>query len=167
MAYVHVECLDKWRRVSSNPDSFFRCDQCHYKYEFGRAFTAFGHGFGDRFTLARLLGSSLGVSIASFLVLLALIFVSGFVAKLFGSFGLMEYETQSWGQVLNPFTIVHWTAGSVLVGGFSLLGWACEFFGVFMRAPVGRVNIFPGLGGGGGGGVEATVASSYWRSSWR
>ena len=63
MAWVHVECLDKWRHVSSNSESFFRCDQCQHKYEFGRAFTAFGYGFGDRFTAARLLGHGCAVPI--------------------------------------------------------------------------------------------------------
>ena len=35
MRYVHVECLDTWRNTSTNPQSFFRCDTCHFEYRFG------------------------------------------------------------------------------------------------------------------------------------
>ncbi|QDZ25613.1 hypothetical protein HOP50_18g81550 [Chloropicon primus] len=31
-AYVHRECLNDWRRMSSNPSSFWRCDSCRYNY---------------------------------------------------------------------------------------------------------------------------------------
>ena len=33
MAWVHVECLSRWRRVSANPRSFLYCDQCNYEYQ--------------------------------------------------------------------------------------------------------------------------------------
>jgi len=32
--WVHRKCLDEWRSVSPNPQSFYRCDVCHYAYEF-------------------------------------------------------------------------------------------------------------------------------------
>ncbi|KAH8835729.1 hypothetical protein DL96DRAFT_1666390 [Flagelloscypha sp. PMI_526] len=34
--YVHVKCLEQWRKSSPNNDSFFRCPQCHYAYRFAR-----------------------------------------------------------------------------------------------------------------------------------
>lgn len=156
MAWVHVECLDTWRNVSSNSDSFFCCDQCHYRYEFGRAFTAFGHGFGDRFTVTRLLGSPCAVPIASVLVLLAMIFAGGFVAQLLAFAGLVAplhfVAATSWTMRF----VNHVTAGSILVGGASVVGFileACTFLNPI--GGFGRVNIFPGsnlFGGGGGGG---------------
>ncbi|KAJ6519743.1 hypothetical protein C8R45DRAFT_33160 [Mycena sanguinolenta] len=32
--FVHVKCLERWRKASSN--AFFSCPQCHYKYRFAR-----------------------------------------------------------------------------------------------------------------------------------
>jgi hypothetical protein len=32
--FVHRHCLDTWRAVSQNPDSFYRCDICHDSYQF-------------------------------------------------------------------------------------------------------------------------------------
>ena len=32
MRYIHEGCLEKWRRVSANASSTFKCDQCSYFY---------------------------------------------------------------------------------------------------------------------------------------
>jgi hypothetical protein len=32
MKFVHVECLNQWRRSSTNPSSYFKCDTCKYNY---------------------------------------------------------------------------------------------------------------------------------------
>ncbi len=32
--FVHRHCLDTWRSVSQNPNSFYQCDICHEKYQF-------------------------------------------------------------------------------------------------------------------------------------
>ncbi|CEP03387.1 hypothetical protein PBRA_003147 [Plasmodiophora brassicae] len=37
MKHVHVTCLNEWRRMSSNPQSFYQCDQCLYRYSLHRA----------------------------------------------------------------------------------------------------------------------------------
>ena len=31
-SHVHTECLNSWRRLSSNANSYWRCDQCKYNY---------------------------------------------------------------------------------------------------------------------------------------
>ena len=36
MQYVHAHCLEQWRRSSTNPHSFYQCDQCCYHYSFTR-----------------------------------------------------------------------------------------------------------------------------------
>jgi hypothetical protein len=36
MQLVHVECLNRWRRMSSNPTSYFACDSCGYRYQMNR-----------------------------------------------------------------------------------------------------------------------------------
>lgn len=32
MKYVHIVCLNEWRLHSAGQQSFFRCDQCGYRY---------------------------------------------------------------------------------------------------------------------------------------
>lgn len=34
-AWVHLVCLDTWRKTSANPRSLYRCDTCHFEYEYG------------------------------------------------------------------------------------------------------------------------------------
>jgi hypothetical protein len=75
-----MECLDRWRKTSVNPRSFYRCDQCHFEYRFGRVFEAFPSP--DRFSVARLLGMRFAVHVISVCALLWLIFFGGFVGKL-------------------------------------------------------------------------------------
>jgi hypothetical protein len=36
MRFVHVDCLNQWRAVSTNSNSNYRCDQCHYEYNLQR-----------------------------------------------------------------------------------------------------------------------------------
>lgn len=36
MALVHVKCINQWRRLSSNPTSYFQCDMCKYRYNIHR-----------------------------------------------------------------------------------------------------------------------------------
>jgi len=36
MRYVHLECLNDWRAASSNPVSFYQCEQCLYRYSMER-----------------------------------------------------------------------------------------------------------------------------------
>eukprot|EP00967_Tisochrysis_lutea_P097161 scaffold142637_cov37-Tisochrysis_lutea.AAC.3 len=83
MAWVHMECLDRWRHTSVNPRSFYRCDQCHFEYRLGRVFEAFPSP--DRFLVARLLGMRFAVHVLSLIGLFGLIFLGGFFAKMFRS----------------------------------------------------------------------------------
>jgi len=107
------------RRSSTNPKSFYRCDQCQYEYKFGRVFAAYD-GL-DRFTLARILQMRFAVHFVSVLVLLLLIFIGGFITKLFTP-GL------TWGDVFNFLNLQHFTGGSVLLGMGSLIGWLASLF---------------------------------------
>jgi hypothetical protein len=36
MKYVHLTCLQEWRRVSGKKESYYQCDQCKYKYRLSR-----------------------------------------------------------------------------------------------------------------------------------
>jgi hypothetical protein len=147
MAWVHVECLDKWRRASANPQSFYRCDQCHYEYQFGRAFEAYGHGFGDKITVARLLSSRLSIHAASVVVLLLVVFVAGFFGKLLGLSPLTP-DRLTWAQVFQCFNLNHLYSGSMLVGLGSLSGFLIESCSTVYR--FGRIGGAWGNGWGGG-----------------
>lgn len=80
MAWVHMECLDRWRKTSVNPRSFYRCDQCHFQYRLGRVFEAFPSP--DRFSVARLLGMRFAVHVISVGALLSLVFFAGFFGEM-------------------------------------------------------------------------------------
>merc|ERR1719449_327352 len=95
MAWVHMDCLDRWRRESTNSRSFYRCDQCHFEYQFGQAFEVSGMRFGDRLFVAWVLGLPCAVFTASVAALLALIFLGGFASKVFC--------TDTWWQVFSCF----------------------------------------------------------------
>lgn len=34
--YVHIRCLERWRKTSVSQGAFFACPQCHYQYRFAR-----------------------------------------------------------------------------------------------------------------------------------
>ena len=40
MRFVHLDCLTRWRTMSTNPMSHMQCEQCLYKYSFRRAMYA-------------------------------------------------------------------------------------------------------------------------------
>jgi len=110
MKYVHSHCLEKWRTTSSNPKSFFQCDQCKFKYHFRR--TTFGSMLRWRTTLHCL----------TLVILLLLVILGGYVFKLVDM--LFGYEDKYWSSFLEV-DLVHISFGLVFVGmsGFlSLLG---------------------------------------------
>merc|ERR1712224_848152 len=140
MAFVHVGCLAHWRCVSNNPRSFYRCDQCHYEYRFARVFQAYGYGF-DKFTLARVLGMRGSVFTASVLVLLSVVFLGGFIFKVFS-------PGVTWAEVFRCFNWMHLAGGSAVVGAGSVLSFlvaSCPGLGNHYLFWGGRV-----WGGGGG-----------------
>eukprot|EP00966_Prymnesium_polylepis_P293020 6767909-Prymnesium_polylepis.1 len=114
MAWVHVECLDHWRKCSSNPRSFYRCDNCLFEYRFGRV--------SDRLSVARFLGSRFAVHAFSLLALLCLVFVAGFAAKTFN-------RELTWWEVLRCFNLEHFISGATLTGLGSALGWLTSLLG--------------------------------------
>ncbi|KAJ3205883.1 hypothetical protein HK099_000674 [Clydaea vesicula] len=71
MKFVHLGCLNEWRRVSRKKESFFQCDHCLYKYHFGRT----------RF--AKLIMNEVLVTILTILIFVLAVFLSGFITKLF------------------------------------------------------------------------------------
>jgi len=141
MAWVHMECLDHWRRESTNPHSFYHCDQCHFEYRFRRVFVAYGGGV-DRFTLARLLTSRWAVHGLSLIILIGLIFVGGFVGKL-------TTPEKTWWDVFACFNLEHLVFGSAVTGLGSLVGWLASTVG---GAPIRFLDVLHLHGGGGGSG---------------
>ena len=146
MAWVHMECLDTWRKSSVNPRSFYRCEACLFEYKFAKAFNAY-----DRFTLARVLNKRGAVHALSLLVLAALVFAGGFVAKLCD-------PTITWWEVIYCFNVQHLLYGSTVTGLGSLLGWVISLVGGGggrLAADFAGYGRFGGGVGGGGGGDKA------------
>lgn len=116
-AWVHVDCLDTWRRTSTNPKSFYECDACKFKYRMGSTVV------GDRIFLARLLATAGAIHGLALCALSALVFLMGFVAKAFDP-GL------TWFEVLRCFNVRHIIAGATTTGLGSLVGWATSLGGL-------------------------------------
>ena len=105
-AWVHMNCLDRWRHSSANPRSFYECDTCKYQYRFGRVFEAYGGA--DRFTLARLLTSRVSTALVALGFLLTLVFAAGFVAKAFS-------PELTWWETIACFNLQHLLYGLSLI----------------------------------------------------
>merc|ERR1712203_1321289 len=69
MRFVHVECLNSWRRTSANPKSSYECDQCRYKYSFHRTM------------YATILRTSLILHVFTILVFFCVVLACGFLVK--------------------------------------------------------------------------------------
>ena len=148
--WVHVECLQRWRRTSTNPNSFYRCDMCHYEYKFAKVFNA----YASPLTLARWIGKPGFTIVLSVLILVAMIFVLGFFYTLFT-------PGASWGDVLNVFRLQHYLGGSIILGLGSLVGWVGSLCagggGGYWGGP--RFGYYYGGFGGGGGRGDGKAAA--------
>ncbi|ORY37807.1 hypothetical protein BCR33DRAFT_721296 [Rhizoclosmatium globosum] len=69
MKYVHLSCLNEWRKVTAN-SAHFQCDQCKYEYSF------------ERTKWATFLRNSLLILTLTTVSFITLVFWSGFIAKL-------------------------------------------------------------------------------------
>lgn len=65
--YVHVSCLNEWRVASANPHSFYRCDQCGYRYR------------TERTRLAEWLQSERVITAATALVLMLIVLIGALI----------------------------------------------------------------------------------------
>jgi hypothetical protein len=115
-AFVHVECLDTWRKTSVNPKSFFECDSCKFKYKFGTGV------LGDRLLVARLISTAGAIHALALTALATLVFLGGFVGK-------MADPSLDWWDVLRCFNVHHLLTGATTTGIGSLLGWAASSVG--------------------------------------
>lgn len=73
MKYVHLKCLEEWRRVSGRNTSFYRCDQCHFNYRM------------SRISLYNILTHEIVISAVTILIFLILVIVCGYVGRMFFS----------------------------------------------------------------------------------
>ena len=76
--WIHLSCLNQWRRASRNSKSYYRCDQCHYEYSFRRT------------DLAELLLSQYTLFALTAITFTIAMFFGGFVVKL----GLYMYPPE-------------------------------------------------------------------------
>jgi len=124
--FVHVGCLDQWRKVSKNSQSFFQCENCHYKYNFRRT------------TISQLFKSVWMLQVVTLFVFMVLIIMAGYCWK------LVEYLVAE--EEERHFTSFIWVDAYHLMTGTILVGFI-GFFQLFFWA-----NFRPfGLGHAGGG----------------
>ncbi|OAV92797.1 hypothetical protein PTTG_04943 [Puccinia triticina 1-1 BBBD Race 1] len=93
MAFIHVGCLQRWRITSPSPKSFYRCDQCGYRYKLRRAKIA---GLAEN---PAILGG------VTFMVFFILVIVSGFISSwLLESYSQITTIESHWDTGLGPFS---------------------------------------------------------------
>ncbi|KAA1091134.1 hypothetical protein PGT21_026534 [Puccinia graminis f. sp. tritici] len=93
MAFIHVGCLQRWRITSPSPKSFYRCDQCGYRYKLRRAKIA---GLAEN---PAILGG------VTFMVFFILVILSGFISSwLLESYSQITTLETHWDSGLGPFS---------------------------------------------------------------
>jgi len=103
MQYVHVKCLNQWRKSSGSKSAFYQCNTCHYSYAFART------------SAAGLATSPLVLGLASILLFAIIVFTASFfLSCLVPSLATPSYslETQSVQELLMlPVNIANRVAG--------------------------------------------------------
>jgi len=69
MRFVHLDCLEQWRRRSVNPKSYYTCENCLYRYSFRRAL------------YAQVLRSALVLHLVTAMLLVLLLLLGSLLAK--------------------------------------------------------------------------------------
>ncbi|KAI8843912.1 hypothetical protein BJ741DRAFT_589550 [Chytriomyces cf. hyalinus JEL632] len=127
MKFVHLHCLNEWRKVNPISASHFQCDQCGSKYLF------------ERTKIAHILRNEAVVTTLTFLSFILLVFLAGFLGKLLIIF-FLEQEAAAFSKIspddleddldrflhrfmthpklfsLFSFDVTHFMSGAVIVG---------------------------------------------------
>jgi len=98
-----------------NPKSFYQCDTCHYKYKFGT-------GARDKLFISRLLGSSIMIYFISVIILFVIIFMAGFIGKVFD-------PSIEWDSLLYCFNLKHFCTGAIYTGMSSIIAFLINVVG--------------------------------------
>jgi hypothetical protein len=105
--YVHVNCLNTWRHLSTNSNIFYQCGLCHYNYKFYRL---------DSYMLLR---NRIFHFIVALIIIAIALYISGFMS-LWGHFDLTSNS------ILN-----HYLRGGVIIGSGGFISLIS--FGGFVR----------------------------------
>ncbi|KAL3901106.1 MAG: hypothetical protein SGCHY_000859 [Lobulomycetales sp.] len=161
MKYIHLNCLNEWRRVSQKRDSYFKCDQCGYKYRLGRTGLAKLVVNEAVVTLLTLCIFAVTTFAMGFLTKFILIWLTGDTQEIYAELGydpanipLHERDAMYYiEQVLTPTSLWSVDFSHMLSGllGLGLAGSASLFFSVFTGGPMfPRVGIYRDRGGSAG-----------------
>jgi hypothetical protein len=90
--YVHVDCLDTWRSISQNNQSYYQCDQCHYKYKI------------DRIDKYRYLQNCITHQLLTVIIMCLLFYICGFV------------KLDEFNELTKIGSIDHFIRGSIVIG---------------------------------------------------
>ncbi|KAI9019739.1 hypothetical protein DFJ74DRAFT_707807 [Hyaloraphidium curvatum] len=158
MRYVHINCLNEWRRKGVRQESFYQCDQCKYRFAFRRTWWA------------NVVMSEVTITLFTLFLFAVLVFLAGFLTKLLLLTYLYFNPTEIEGAppaepedgvdfwdglfIFDPTRLslfrldtTHFFAGFMLVG---ILG-AFNFLISFLTGPLGPVPRFGVVRVGGGG----------------
>mmetsp|Transcript_18154 Transcript_18154/g.30521 ORF Transcript_18154/g.30521 Transcript_18154/m.30521 type:complete len:310 (-) Transcript_18154:205-1134(-) len=148
---VHVECLNAWRAMSTNSQSFYKCDLCGYKYNTKRA------DFAD-FLESKALVHGVASALVMLLVCISAIIVS-FVASsggrrfdlrfLFYDLVMWRPAWKYWGRGVGRWQgFYSWLAGACdwTVGGAVLLGLLGFLVHIVRKFRVDRQYVYNYMG---------------------
>mmetsp|Transcript_50587 Transcript_50587/g.96601 ORF Transcript_50587/g.96601 Transcript_50587/m.96601 type:complete len:261 (-) Transcript_50587:481-1263(-) len=112
---VHVECLNAWRALSANPNSFYHCDQCGHRYDTRRARCA---QWLERQELVQ------GVTVALLLMLLAAAAAAAQLSRVdvVGRFYQLVYWWPAWKRWGGRWKLMGTVFDSIVEGGVLLGG---------------------------------------------
>jgi len=110
MAWIHIECLNKWRTQSANTVAFWECPTCKFKYH-----------LGSQFWVARILNYKITIFFLSCSFLVLIIWLSAFPAKCFllqspDTADWLHLSPLEWKDVYSCFSLRHFYVGSVFTG---------------------------------------------------
>lgn len=111
IAYVHVSCLKRWRKVSAT--AFYRCGQCGYEYNFRRtlAYGIASNGGCNHHSSARFPNSnslSAVVATLSTVLFVAMTMISSSITSYFmNSFQQPSYSSSWLSYYVSPIDVAH------------------------------------------------------------
>jgi len=95
IAYVHVQCLNEWRKVSASRSAYWQCPQCHYKYNIARTRAV---GIAE---------SSIILGASSIILFVTFVFLASFVVSIFISKTPSHSDSYTSYWYSSPITVVN------------------------------------------------------------
>lgn len=116
VAYIHVDCLNKWRKDSPCRNIYYRCDNCKYKYNLSRPWWA------------AIFGNVVFLRMMAVFLLLLFIIVASYLAKavdIYGFHHTPNSDIRNWyylhGETFLWLDRIYLLAGLIIVSALGLV----------------------------------------------